>query len=233
MKKNFAMRIAACLLMVTMLSLCMVSYTYAKYTTAGSKADVAQVAKWGVYVTNEFSDLFEEGYNTANAATTDTATATTLTSVAKINMLAPGTADEQINALTIVGTPEVAVSVQYDIDVQLTNWSTDLTDDSTKLATEYCPLVIVVTIDGVPTEFKKTGTVADLEKAIEDHINKLDTARYNPNTDLKKTISFSWSWAYEVDAATNVKDTALGNNAAAGKPATFYISLGVTVTQID
>lgn len=230
MKKNFAMRIAACLLMVTMLSLCMVSYTYAKYTTAGSKADIAQVAKWGVYVTNEFSDLFEEGYNTANATTEDTATATTLTSVAEINMLAPGTSDSQINALTIVGTPEVAVSVQYDIDVQLNNWVIDYNDVNDE---EYCPLVIVVTIDGVPTEFKQTGTVAELEEAIEDHINDLDEDRYNPNTNLAKTISFSWSWAFEVDQLTNVKDTALGNNAADGTPATFYISLGVTVTQID
>ena len=51
MKKNFAMRIAACLLVVTMLSLCMVSYTYAKYTTSDNATDSATVAKWGIVLT--------------------------------------------------------------------------------------------------------------------------------------------------------------------------------------
>lgn len=236
MKKNFAMRIAACLLVVTMLSLCMVSYTYAKYTTADSKADIAQVAKWGVTVQAEFSDLFEEGYDTANSAQTfqtDLGTATTLTSVAQVNMLAPGTTDEQVNALVIKGTPEVAVSIDYSIDIQLLNWATNLDDAAN---TEYCPLVITVetSVLGVAAtkEFKFETSVADLEKAIEAYIEGFDAERVDPNTDLNSTFKFSWSWAYEVDQATNIKDTALGNNAANGKPATFYISLGATVTQI-
>ena len=50
MKKNIAMRIAAFLFVLTMISTCAFATTFAKYTTNGSSSDEARVAKWGVTV---------------------------------------------------------------------------------------------------------------------------------------------------------------------------------------
>lgn len=243
MKKNFAMRIAACLLMVTMLSLCMVSYTYAKYTTTGSDNKVAQVAKWGVEVTAQLEDLFAKGYNSSNVVDEAQATATVLTS-GTANMLAPGTTDHTAAALKVEGTPEVAVEIDYTLNIELSNWSTDLTDDASKLATEYCPLVITIDSNVRGTAKSQTfqidgsaiKTVAELIAAVEEYVDETfdieasKGERVDPNVSLATTINVSWSWAFNGDDA---KDTALGDNAADGNPATFSITLGATVTQID
>ena len=50
MKKNRMMRIAAFLLVAALLSICVVSGTYAKYTSTISGSDSARVAKWDIKV---------------------------------------------------------------------------------------------------------------------------------------------------------------------------------------
>lgn len=243
MKKNFAMRVAACLLVVTMLSLCMVSYTYAKYTTgAYTDEKVAQVAKWGVEVKASLADIFETGYVNGPLEELDDDTATVLTS-GTYNLFAPGTKDEQAAALTITGTPEVAVTVDYTLTVELDKWEVT--------SGEYMPLVFVikVTTTNLGTTAEKTfkigtgsneyATVALLQQAMIDFVDSYDiiagaaTERVNPNVDLNTQIDISWSWAYHVDDATDKLDTELGDNADDGNPATCTISLGATVTQID
>ena len=224
MKKNKFLRIAAALLMLCLITTCAIGGTFAKYITTDSKADSARVAKWGVTVQADLSGLFEEGYTATNEATTSQDTASVLTSVQSVNMLAPGTQDSQANALVIAGTPEVKVNITYTCDVELGNWVVDGAD--------YCPLKIVVTIDGVATEFTNVNDVEALEDSIETLITTL-SGNINPNTNLAKTIGISWEWAYSVDEATDIKDTALGDAAADGNAATFYIAIGATVTQID
>ena len=224
MKKNFAMRIAACLLVVTMLSLCMVSYTYAKYVTTDEASASAQVAKWGVQVHAELADMFAKGYDASNAAVDDDSTATVWAS-GEYNLLAPGTEDQTAAALTISGTPEVAVSVAYVAEVTLAKWEI--------AGNEYCPLVITVNVDGTPTNYSIDGsaikTVAELEAAVEEAITSL-AAEYGPNKDLAKSIIVSWSWAFDGDDA---KDTALGDQAATTGAASFSIKVGATVTQLN
>lgn len=224
MKKNFAMRIAACLLVVTMLSLCMVSYTYAKYVTTDEASASAQVAKWGVQVHAELADMFAKGYDASNAAVTSETGATVWAS-GDYNLLAPGTEDQAAAALTISGTPEVAVKVDYVAEVTLTNWKIG--------ANEYCPLVITVDVDGTATDYEINGTtiktVAELEAAVEKAITDL-AAEYGPNKDLAKSIIVSWSWAFDGDDA---KDTALGDQAATTGAASFSIKVGATVTQLN
>ena len=239
MKKNFAMRVAACLLVVTMLSLCMVSYTYAKYTTgAYTDEKVAQVAKWGVEVKASLADIFETGYVDGPTEETTANTATVLTS-GTYNLFAPGTKDEQAAALTITGKPEVAVTVDYTLTVELEKWEV--------ASGEYMPLVFVikVTTDNLGTTVEKTFKLADyadiaaLEAAMIAFVDSYDikagatTERVNPNVDLNTKIDISWSWAYHVDDATDKLDTELGNNADNGNAATCTISLGAVVTQID
>lgn len=57
MEKNRMMRLASALLILTLLTTCMISGTFAKYTTQATGEDTARVAKWGVTV-NVTSDLF-------------------------------------------------------------------------------------------------------------------------------------------------------------------------------
>ena len=243
MKKNFAMRIAACLLVVTMLSLCMVSYTYAKFTTKGDDSNVARVAKWGVTVTAELEDLFEKGYVDGPLADTTSTTATVLAS-GEYNLLAPGTADHTAAALKVEGKPEVAVEIDYTLEIGLNNWYIDdlKVDSDPTDNTEYCPLVI--TIDSIvrdttaSIEFKlgDYANIAAFVQAMQDYVdNTFDIEasngeRVDPNTDLSTTINISWSWAFNGD---DEKDTALGNNAANGYAASFSIVLGAVVTQIN
>ena len=50
MKKNIAMRVAAFLFILTMISTCAFATTFAKYITSENSTDTARVAKWGVTV---------------------------------------------------------------------------------------------------------------------------------------------------------------------------------------
>ena len=50
MKKNIAMRVAAFLFILTMISTCAFATTFAKYVSHGESHDTARVAKWGVKI---------------------------------------------------------------------------------------------------------------------------------------------------------------------------------------
>ena len=61
MKKNKMMRIAAVLLIVTLLSTCAISGTFAKYVAKADMEDSARVAKWGIKIETS-GDLFSDKY---------------------------------------------------------------------------------------------------------------------------------------------------------------------------
>ncbi len=215
MKKNKTMRFASLLMVMTLLSTCAISGTFAKYVTEGSASDSARVAKWGVTVTAT-SDGFEKSY-----AADDDDTTFEQTVIATEDVVAPGTSGT-LTDVTLSGTPEVAVKVSYEAELTLSNW--EIGED------EYCP--IVITVEG--TEYTCTGTVAEFESAVEGAIADC-TKEYAANTDLN-TIgtdapSVSWKWAYEGNDDTN--DTALGDAAAEGNAAEIKLEVTTTVTQID
>lgn len=217
MKKNFAMRVAACLLVVTMLSLCMVSYTYAKFTTTDTGHDEARVAKWGVVITLADFDMFETNYNDS------------VTSQNTDKLVAPGTEGE-LAYTGLSGQPEVDVEVKFEADLQLTGWTVD--------GEYYCPLEITVGDD----TYKGTdyNSSAEFEAAVEDAIAAY-TENYDVNTILENVDApeVSWKWLIETGstaeekAANNAKDTALGKAAANGNAATIKLILTATVTQLD
>ena len=146
MKKNMIMRFASLLLVVTLLSTCAISGTFAKYTSGKSAFDTATVAKWSFKVggadiaSNSFSfNLFDTINDTGNSvAETDVA----------LGMIAPGTA----GSFALELKNESEVTAQYAIDYTVTNtsnipikfsvdgktWTDDLADvtasDATKLA---------------------------------------------------------------------------------------------------
>lgn len=214
MKQNKIFRLSAILLVLTLLSTCVISGTFAKYTTSGSATDTARVAKWGVTVTATGNEAFDKEYSNGSIISVQSSTTD--------NVIAPGTTGD-LCSLKITGTPEVAVSVAATADLTLTGWKVG--------SVEYCPLEFTVTAGGTATPYKIDGTydtIAKLEAAVEKAIvDVIAKASVNPKTDLANLVSVTWAWAFEGE---DENDTALGNLATAP---TISISVSVTVTQID
>ena len=258
MKKNIFMRLACVVLVLTLLSTCVISGTFAKYvTTAPTVSDNARVAKWGVEVTAAAANLFANTYENAaqgNDAGTYTANETSnditvMTSVEAEELLAPGTTGTVEDAITIAGTPEVDVMVDIDATVTMAGWTYDNDEDPLTPNVFYCPLVFTITpASGPAITVQQTVDIDTADKfaaALAAAINGLDgTAgaegyRYHTNTNLGtkafSNVDISWVWDFDDGGlgTNDVADTALGDLAAAGTKSTISISYGATVTQID
>lgn len=122
MKKNKMMRIAAVLLIVTLLSTCAISGTFAKYVAKADFEDSARVAKWGIKIETN-SSLFSDRYATEDddyfaAGGTYSVKAANATDTAKGDMVvAPGTSSDQVEdggfVARLYGKPEVATRFQF------------------------------------------------------------------------------------------------------------------------
>ena len=113
MKKNRFVKLASGLLVLCLLTTCVIGATLAKYTTAGSGADTARVAKWGVTISASGS-LFGKAYasNSAGANANEiVASSTNVLSSNTQNVVAPGTKNTTGLNFTVSGTPEVAYSL--------------------------------------------------------------------------------------------------------------------------
>ena len=191
MKKNIAMRIAAFLFILTMISTCAFATTFAKYVTSGDATDSARVAKWGVTV-DVAGDAFAKNYKDLAVESGDDS----LTVSGSEKVVAPGTKGTLLT-LSISGTPEVDTKVTIEFSIALTNWVVE--------SDEYCPLVFKVN----DTEIAMTTTVAAFETALEEAINAVYTCE--ANADLAKSITVTWEWAFSTGDANDKLDTELGN----------------------
>lgn len=205
MKKNFAMRVAAILLVVTMLSLCMVSATYAKYTTSVSGSDTARVAKWGFTTTSiTITDLFKNAYDGTVSASAD--------------VIAPGTTGSASFAFASDSTnkPEVA----YNFTVDTTGSAID--------ATITANTNIQWKLD--TGEWGTWDTLIASIKALSGDAS--GTKRYEAGT-LPTAFSgagshtVSWQWVF---TGNDTGDTSMGN---ATTLAEVTLKINVTATQID
>lgn len=235
-KKNWTLRAAVLMLALVLITSCFVGGTFAKYVTGGSGTDSARVAKFGVTVTAN-GDVFAKEYATDDQTVVGTI-AKSVISTDKV--VAPGTKSTgDFVAATVTGTPEVAVRVSYKLDtasLQLENWKDG--DDEF-----YCPLVFRVKNNNGNTVISGMDfQTADAMKAALVNAVAAYTKDYAPGTDLSgkaaDTLAISWEWPFETgtDAdkpANNVRDTFLGDEAAAGRAATVSLTLATTVTQID
>ena len=238
-KKNWTLRAAVLMLALVLITSCFVGGTFAKYVTSKSGTDSARVAKFGVTVTAN-GDVFAKEYDTNDQTVVGTI-AKSVFSTDKV--VAPGTTSNgDFVAATITGTPEVAVRVSYKLDtatLQLENWKDG--DDQF-----YCPLVFKVknnnNNDGKTVISGMEFQTAEAMKAALVNAVAAYTKDYAPGTDLSgkntETLTISWEWPFETGAdtdkpANNVKDTFLGDEAAAGRAATVSLTLATTVTQID
>lgn len=224
MKKNNFMRIASVLMVLTLLSTCAISGTFAKYVTSADATDSAHVAKWGVKITANGS-TFATSYDNTNAPS--------VKAEGSYNVVAPGTSGEMVK-MTLTGKPEVDVKVTYEAELTLTNWNDG-----------YCPLVITVNTKDFYINSTDIETPGDLQAAVVEEINKY-SKEYDVNTNLStvgnNSLAISWKWYYEAGTAGNplsayqndTQDTVLGDAAATGTAIpTITLKVTTTVTQVD
>ncbi len=225
MKKNKFMRLAALLLVLTMVSTCAISGTYAKYVTKGTGMDKARVAKWGVEVAVA-GNMFAKTYDRDDT----TFVADGKTVVSTENVIAPGT-DGSMAAISLTGTPEVAVRVSYEMDIAFTgSW---VGNDGT---TVYCPIVVYINGAGYSMAGLGVTTVAAFEAKLEEIVAAY-SKDYPAGTNLAglsaEYLKISWEWPFNTSDANDLNDTALGNQAAAGNPAGMEVHVTCIVTQVD
>lgn len=227
MKKNIMMRLSALLLVAVLLTTCVISGTFAKYTTTKSSDDKATVAAWGITLTVEGDNVLYDD----NTIDTELAT-----SVKANNLAAPGTY-QKLATVNLTGTPEVAYKIVVDVDLELENW--------TAAGGFYCPLVF--SVDGNPVAGSFTNA-EDLEAAVEKAVLKAIAGgdalsatasgdglkyevEYNAGTAVATGaadgVVVDWLWAFNGE---NAKDTELGN---AATKATIDFKLTVTVEQVE
>lgn len=224
-KKNWMMRAAVLMLALVLVTSCFVGGTFAKYVTKGEGSDTARVAKFGVEVTANGS-MFAKEYD-------DEVVAKTVISSTEDKVVAPGTKGKMVS-MTLTGTPEVSVRVSYDATDKVV-----LSDDwKAADGSFYCPLIFKIkgTDGNLAIEGSTYTDKTKLQNAIVEAINSYSKT-YAPNTDLSlignDALTISWEWPFSTSNENDVKDTYLGDQAAAGHAATVSIEVATTVTQID
>lgn len=222
MKKNKALTAALSVFALTMMSMCAIGGTFAKYVTTGSDQDTARVAKWGVTITYTADDV-------------DTTTELNGDEEAHLSstqyLMAPGTKGHLVSVV-VTGTPEVSVHVEQEATFDLTgDWTIDHDGDNATAEIFHCPIVFYVDGDAIPTQTSEK----DLENAI---ITALERSTdFVANTDLSTKgfdRSLRWEWAFEnnLDNTKDKYDTLLGDNAATANLG-FTVGLTTTISQID
>lgn len=247
MKKSWTMRIAVVTLVLVLASACLVSGTFAKYTSKVEGSDNARVAafKFGSDAVATF-DLFNSEFDSDVLGTTSNVDAD------GDKLIAPGAQGNVDWALT--GSAEVDTFITYDLDetnldsipivylfddnyysnVLTGNVYLDLDDHDTDASAINHAAIAEVTI---------TGNVAAMATAMS-HEVLAGTDIATDNVD-----SIEWFWAYEkgteagtladeagedpIVAAGDASDTVLGNKQADGTDVTVKLDIAVTFTQID
>lgn len=222
MKKNKAMRLASALLVLTLLTTCAISSTFAKYTTSTTGTDKARVAYWGFdQAAATAIDLFDGEYTHVKAATGEVDGFS--------NVIAPGTSKETTFAFgytnyknTAITAPEVA----YTFTVNPT-----ITGDYDELDANTSFKWTLKKGDAAAAEY---NTVDELLAAIEALSgDPSGTETYNPGelpaafTSADETYTIGWKWAFE---GNDTADTTLGNSQTL-ENVTFAIT--ITATQVD
>ncbi len=208
-------RLASALLVLVLLSSYAASGLFAKYVTSDSSSDDARAAKWGVQITGG-GDLFASTYTDAENNVIVSTTADIDGDGVTDRILAPGTSGEMA-AISITGTPEVAVRVKYKATVQLNDWVVD--------NAFYCPLDIYVNGSLVTKGANAAEYINNIVRAIETSV-QVYFAGTDLSTKTTELLKVTWNWPIDGD---DVKDTALGD---AATPANIAITIQTIVEQI-
>lgn len=223
MKKNKALTAAISVLSLTMVSMCAIGGTFAKYTTNNSGTDTAKVAKWGVTVE---ATTYNEAYEVGATANQDEQILAS--GVASNVLIAPG-ANGKLVKIDVEGQPEVAVNIDYDATVTFDGlWEKD---DS---HTFYFPVVFKVNDTPVTGAFNSTNDVKTALEAAIEKIGKTDgnLTEIEENTVLGSTYDVVVSWEWEFSSSTDADkwDSYL---ASQNEMPSFSITVSATVTQVN
>lgn len=229
MKKNKAMRLASALLVLTLLTTCAVSSTFAKYATSTSGSDKARVAYWGFGQNASTTlKLFSDSYTNVKAATGS------VDGYDKV--IAPGTDGSttfefaytsyksgQIKAPEVAYTLTVEPKIDGDFDSLDSNPSFKWT---------------LKKGDGAATEYTTTTALLDAIKALSGSdtgtqtydAGKLPTAFTDGTDNVTYTIGWKWDFAGTDNTTQDPIDTTMGNSQTLEN---VDISIAITATQND
>ena len=116
MKKNKMMRISAVLLVMVILTMSVVSGTFAKYITQDSSSDEARVAKWGVEL-QVIGNLYGDSYDDLIVLQDDASLAVQSFNKSD-DVVAPGTKNDEGFTFSLNGQPEVDGIVTSTMKIQ-------------------------------------------------------------------------------------------------------------------
>lgn len=217
MKKNKALTAAFSVFALTMVSMCAIGSTFAKYTTHDSATDKATVAQWGVEVTAQSYQVATDiGGSEQDAHISASAVANNV-------KVAPGS-EGKLVYVNVEGTPEVDLTINHDATVEVSEGWKDQNGDF------YFPIAFKVNDVDVAGFNSKEDVQNKLTAAIE-AIGKTEgvLTEIDAGTVLGSTydVTVAWSWAFEVD---DEADTFL---ASQNTMPTFSVSVTSTATQVD
>ena len=187
MRKNRLFILGIFTVMVALVSLSLVSGTWAKYTSTAEGTDTAKVAKW---------DVKFEGSTATSAAAIEVDLFDTITNVdgsaeqnvkAEGNLIAPGTAGQ----FTFNMKNESEVTAAYYVDYTYTG-----------------NLPLEFSLTGADDSWTKDINTLDIAEA-----SKVTMAMDSAEV----AITVYWRWVFHVDAAGDTADTNLGLNLETGK----------------
>ena len=203
MKRNKLFILGICTVMVALVSLSLVSVTWAKYTSSISGEDQARVAKWSV--------LFED----KDAATESSFTVDLFGTIKDTD----GSAESDVSSANL--DKVIAPGTQGSFEFNLENKS--------EVTAAYAVDFTVTNANNIPVQFR----IADGEwkNSIDDldiPFDNSDAPTSNPLAAKTGTASFTieWRWIYNGVDST---DTALGTAGTA----TIKVEVDVTFTQVD
>jgi hypothetical protein len=205
------MRLAAALLVLTLLTTSAVSGTFAKYTSEASGSSTATVAKWSFKVgSGDGTDIAPSATQTFTFNLFSTVNDTDGNEEADVatGKIAPGTS----GSFDIVLTNASEVTAQYAIAFSLAEGSSS----------------------DIPLQYKvgESGTWTSTISGLD--ISASDSTKLAVGANAT-TITVYWKWAFEdaSDTSRDTNDTTLGVNAASNNAATVTVTAKVTATQVD
>lgn len=240
MKKNKMLRLASVLMVCVLLTISVISGTYAKYTTVAEVSDSARVAKWGVTFTTT-SDLFATSYKDP----TDNTVTVKVTATDNKNLVAPGTEGTGFGVTTSGDKPEVSYNMTIELDTDNSKMPKLTYTPTGDGATETTYEPVKFTILNGSTELAADKTFSQLKDLLVDASGKpkpiytydVATGKYTVDTNLDGSftgetagddvpnIKIKWKWAIDTGTDDSTKafntklDTILGD-IAAGLPVT-------------
>lgn len=219
MKKNWIIRIAFLVMLLTLVTWSLASGTFAKYTETVKGTDSVKVANFG-YTVDDTKGSEMSKTSVANISVFDCVDAGVATKEG-VKLIAPGTTGTF--GISVANTSEVLVEASFALS--LTDTSANkipvyFTYDGKNYADFYTAANASTAITGVTL----SGNIEALAAALSADASEIATAD-------SVNFTINWTWAFEVNGTVqnNDNDTVLGNKGTD----TLTLEIAATVSQLD